>query len=57
MSRQINPDEIKYWYDPYKLKSLFLWKGYESYAEPASEILHVSVTQAKKKINKTILSH
>ena len=57
MSRQINPDEVKWWYDPYKLKALFQWQGYESYGEPASEILHVSVTQAKKKINKTILSH
>lgn len=57
MGRQINPDEVKYWYDPYKLKALFLWNKNEAYAIPASKILHVGVDQAKKKINKSILSH
>ena len=57
MSRRINPDDVKYWYDPYKLKALFLWQGYDSYAEPASNILHVSLIQAKKKIKKSVLSH
>lgn len=57
MSRKINRDNIEEWYDPYKLKALFLYRGYDDYASVVSRVLNVSKATAPAKINRCILSH
>lgn len=57
MARQINPENIKEWYDPWKLKAKLMWMGYESYAAACARALHVTERTACVKINNSILSH
>lgn len=44
-------------YNREKLKALFLFKGYGTYMQPASEILNCEVNTASTKINRGRLSH
>lgn len=57
MPRRINPDHVEPWYDPWKLKAEFMWAGYDGYAAKVAEILCVTETTAKTKINNSKLSH
>lgn len=57
MSRCINRKNIKWWYDPFKLKTLFMWNLGEEYVTPAAKILQVEEKTAIKKINHSVLSH
>lgn len=57
MPRQINPEHVAEWYDPWKLKAEFMWAGYDGYAEQCAKILNVTECTAKTKINNTKLSH
>lgn len=57
MSRKINLDNCEEWYDPYKLKALFLYRGIDDYVTASSRILNVARTTAPAKINRGMLSH
>ena len=55
--RRISPDHIADWYEPYKLKGQFLYRGYPEYGPPAARIMNVSERTAVDKINQSRLSH
>lgn len=50
-------DKVASWYDPIKLKTLFMWNLGEEYVEPAARMMHVEHRTAIRKINQTVLSH
>lgn len=55
--RQINPDKVAPWFNPWKLKAMFMYKGYENYGAPISKVLGVSESTARDKISLSRLSH
>lgn len=57
MGRKINPEFVKPWYNPYKLKAEIMWHGHEEYAPYLAKILCLSEKTIKHKINKSALSH
>lgn len=57
MGRKINPEYVKPWYNPYKLKAEIMWHGHEEYAPYLADVLHCSEKTVKRKVNKTVLTH
>lgn len=55
--RQINPDKVAPWFNPYKLKGTFMLKGYENYGAPIAKILHITEQTARDKISQSRLTH
>lgn len=55
--RQINPDKVAPWFDPWKLKATFMFKGYENYSAPIAKVLSISELTAKDKISASRLTH
>lgn len=55
--RPINPDKVAPWFDPWKLKAEFMFRGYENYGAPLAKILNVAEHTAKDKISLSRLSH
>ena len=56
MSRPVNPDHIKWWFNLDALKGYLLIKGYRNYA-PLVNTLHVSDNTIGDKINYSRLDH
>lgn len=57
MGRRINPEYVKSWYDPWKLKAEIMYHGHEEYAPYLAGVMKLSEKTIKHKINKTVLSH
>lgn len=55
--RPINPDNVAPWFDPWKMKGIFMIQGYENYGAPLAKVLGVNPGTAKSKISQSRLSH
>lgn len=55
--RTINPEKVAPWFDPWKLKATFMFKGYENYGAPIAKVLHISELTARDKISASRLTH
>lgn len=55
--RKINPEKVAPWFDPWKLKAEFMFRGYENYGAPIARILNVTEQTAKDKMSLSRLSH
>ena len=55
--RQVNPDKVAPWFDPWKLKVDFLEQHYDSYGAPLAKILNISEHTATDKVSLSRFSH
>lgn len=55
--RPINPDKVAPWFDPWKLKAEFMFRGYENYGAPLARILYIKEDTAKDKMSQSRFSH
>lgn len=55
--RKINPDNVEWWFDPWKLKAHFMFNGYENYCAPIARLLNLSEKTVKNKVSYSRLSH
>ena len=55
--RQINPEKVAPWCDPWKLKAWFMFHGYENYSVPLAKILFVKEKTARDKMSESRLDH
>lgn len=55
--RPINPEKVAPWFDPWKLKAEFMFRGYENYGAPLARILYIKEDTAKDKMSQSRFSH
>lgn len=55
--RSINPEKVAPWFDPWKLKAEFMFRGYDNYGAPIARILNVAEHTAKDKMSQSRLTH
>lgn len=55
--RPINPDKVAPWFDPWKLRAMFMMRGYENYGAPLARILYIKEDTAKDKMSQSRFSH
>ena len=55
--RPINPDNVAPWFDPWKMKALFMFEGYDNYSAPLAKILGVNEKTVRDKVSQSRFSH
>lgn len=55
--KQINPEKIAPWFDPFKLRAEFMFRGYDSYGAPLARILCIQSHTATDKVSESRFSH
>lgn len=55
--RRVNPENVAFWFNPWRLKAMFMLDGYDNYGAPLARILGVSAKTINNKVSYSRFGH